>query len=187
MGVPVTSHKTEGPSTSLVFLGIEVNTVTGHLRHPEEKLLRLCTCLQHWGDRKACSRRELESLVGLLNHACKVVRAGRSFLRRMIDLIHAGQAPHQTHVPICLNVGFHSDLAWWQEFITSWNGISFLPPAQSCPTLEMASDASGSWGCGAWYENSWFQIPWTGGSIRRTLYCSQRIDPNSGGGCDMGL
>ena len=41
------------------------------------------------GDRSACSRTELESLIGLLNHACKVVRLGRSFLRRMIDLLHA--------------------------------------------------------------------------------------------------
>ena len=49
---------------------------------------------------------ELEALVGLLNHAAKVVRAGRSFLRCMIDLIHADKGPHQVHVPIRLNVGF---------------------------------------------------------------------------------
>lgn len=30
-----------------------------------------------------------ESLIGLLNHACKVVRPGRSFLRRMLDLLHS--------------------------------------------------------------------------------------------------
>ena len=93
----------------------------------------------------------------------------------MIDLIHAGQAPHRAHVPIRLNVWFRSDLAWWQEFITSWNGISFLPPAHSCPTLEMASDASGSWGCGAWYGNSWFQIPWTGVSIEHSIVVKELI------------
>ena len=29
-----------------------------------------------------------------------------------------------------------------------------------CKTLEMASDASGSWGCGAWHGTKWFQLPW---------------------------
>ena len=28
------------------------------------------------------------------------------------------------------------------------------------PRLQMASDASGSWGCGAWYGHSWFQLQW---------------------------
>ena len=40
--------------------------------------------LLDWNDRKACRRRVLESLIGLLQHACKVVKPGRSFLRRMI-------------------------------------------------------------------------------------------------------
>ncbi len=62
--------KSEGPLTSLVFLGILVDTVAGEQCLPEGKLKSL---LQHWGARRACRRRQLESLVGLLNHACKVV------------------------------------------------------------------------------------------------------------------
>lgn len=61
---------------------------------------------------------------------------------------------------IRLNSGFRSDLAWWQSFINRWNGISFLPTPSQLPTLEMASDASGSWGCGAWHIDKWFQIQW---------------------------
>ena len=26
--------------------------------------------------------------------------------------------------------------------------------------FSFCSDASGSWGCGAWYGQQWFQIPW---------------------------
>ena len=105
LGVPIA--ETEGPSSYLVFLGIEIDTVAGELRFPTDKLQRLQTLLQQWGDKKVCTRKELESLVGLLNHACKGVRAGRSFLRRMIDLLHsrhhnsAGRGP-----PIRLNTEF---------------------------------------------------------------------------------
>ena len=99
LGVPIAMHKTEGPTTCLVFLGIEVDTAAGELRLPQEKLLRLQALLHQWGDRKACRRRELESLLGLLNHASKVVRAGWSFLRRMIDLLHSGPHTERGEIP----------------------------------------------------------------------------------------
>ena len=162
LGVPIADHKTDGPATCLVFLGIEVDTVTGELRLPQDKLQRLQNLLQQWGDRKVCRRKELESLIGMLNHACKVVRAGRSFLRRMIDLLHS--RPHTAlaahALPIHLNLSFRADLAWWQCFIRAWNGVSFLPTSPLLPVHEEASDASGHWGCGVWFEDSCFQIAW---------------------------
>ena len=49
-------------------LGIEVDTIDGDLRLPGEKLNHLNSTLAEWGrDRKECSRRELESLIGLFN------------------------------------------------------------------------------------------------------------------------
>ena len=161
LGVPIAAHKTEGPSSCLVLLGIEIDTVSGELRLPADKLQRLQTLLQQWGDKKVCTRKELESLVGLLNHACKGVRAGRSFLRRMIDLLHlrhhnsAGIGP-----PIRLNTEFRADLAWWRSFASTWNGVSFLPVPHQLPVHQVTSDASGQWGCGAWSGERWFQVQW---------------------------
>lgn len=160
LGVPIAAHKRDGPSTCLVYLGIEIDTVACHLRLPEGKLQHLHSLLQDWGDRKTCSRKELESLVGLLNHACKVVRPGRSFLRRMFDLLHAVHRPRNSTTPIRLNRGFRSDLAWWRMFVAQWNGVSFLQPPSYLPQLVVTSDASGSWGCGAWHQSSWFQLEW---------------------------
>ncbi len=154
------AHKREGPTTCLTFLGIEVDTVRGHLRLPADKLQHLRDLLGEWVHQQSCLRKELESLIGYLNHACKVVRSGRSFLRRMIDLLHAVHRPPNSKVPIRLNKGFRSDLAWWQEFLVDWNGISFLPSPSHLPQTEFTSDASGSWGAGAWHRESWFQIQW---------------------------
>ena len=67
LGIPNAVHKTEGPATVIVFLGIELDTVRMEARLPEES-------------RRACSKRELLSLIGQLQHACCVVQAGRSFL-----------------------------------------------------------------------------------------------------------
>jgi len=160
LGVPLATHKREGPTTRITFLGILMDSTTGQLLLPPDKLSRLQTLLQEWGQRKSCTRKELESLVGHLNNACKVVRSGRSFLRRMIDLLHAVKLPPRSSVRIRLSQGFRSDLAWWQEFVAQWNGISFLPPPSYFPQIDLASDTSGSWGCGAWHQTHWFQFQW---------------------------
>ena len=93
LGVPLSPEKTEGPSSVLTFLGIEINTIEGILGLPAEKLQRLNTTVREWLPRKSCTRRELESLVGTLQHACKVIRPGRSFLRRAVALISRAKKP----------------------------------------------------------------------------------------------
>ena len=77
----------------------------------------------------------------------------------MIDLLRAQQDTHGK-TPIRLNKGFRSDLAWWQTFLHTWNGVSFLAPPSQLPLTELATDASGSWGAGAWHQTAWFQLHW---------------------------
>jgi hypothetical protein len=151
------AHKREGPTTCLTVLGIVIDTVASELRLPDDKLERLQIQLRQWGDKAACTRKELESLIGLLNHKCKVVHSGRPFLRRMLDLLHA--VP-QSQPIIRLNNNFHADLAWWRTFLARWNGISFLPPPSLLPETTLTTDVSGSWGCGAWHDNQWLQLQW---------------------------
>ena len=64
LGVPMAVHKREGPVTCIVFLGIEVDTIAGELRLPEEKMERLQALLQEWGDRRACSCKEFARSCG---------------------------------------------------------------------------------------------------------------------------
>ena len=73
LGLPVAPQKTEGPSTCMPILGIEVDTQAMELRLPTDKMERLKETLQAWKIKRSCTRRELESLIGLLSHACKVV------------------------------------------------------------------------------------------------------------------
>ena len=158
LGVPLALDKLEGPAQCLTFLGIELDTRAGVMRLPQDKLARLRGLLGSWSPRRACRRRQLESLIGTLQHACKVVRPGRAFLRRATDLLRTPGAT-KGHHHIRLNREFRADLLWWKAFASHWNGVSFLPgPAR--PAFLVTSDASGSWGCGAWSGASWFQLEW---------------------------
>ena len=48
LGVPLAMEKLEGPTTCLTFLGIEVDTMEGVLRLPQDKLSRLREALAKW-------------------------------------------------------------------------------------------------------------------------------------------
>ena len=53
LGVPVATHKTEGPSTCLSFLGILIDTHRMELRLPHDKLCRLHGLVASWVGRKS--------------------------------------------------------------------------------------------------------------------------------------
>lgn len=115
LGVPLAIEKLEGPSQCLVFLGIEIDTVRCQLRLPAEKLIRFQVLLAEWSSRRSCQHRQLESLVGTLQHACQVIRSRRTFLRRIIALLRIPSAT-QGHHHIRLNREFRADLQWWTTF-----------------------------------------------------------------------
>ena len=125
LGVPLATDKLEGPSHCLTFLGIELDTQAGLTRLPADKLSRLRDLLAQWSSRRSCWQRELESLIGTLQHAYQVVRPGRAFLRRIIDLLRTPSATKPYHY-IRLNREFRADLQWWQTAL-EWGSHVPMP------------------------------------------------------------
>ena len=103
-------------------------------------------------------KREILSLVGLLQHATKVIQRGRTFVARMYA---TAAKVKQLHYFTRMNKEFRSDIAWWHTFIHCWNGQSML-----CSTkphsyrFTIHTDASGSWGCVAFMSGQWLQCEW---------------------------
>lgn len=156
LGIPLAVEKVEGPSPVLEFLGICIDTFNMVIRLPEEKLRRTAVTIERWLHRRNATKREILSLVGVLQHAAKVVRPGRTFVSRMYSIAAAVQ---ELDYYTRLNKEFRSDLHWWHLFLGNWNGICFLP-SPSIPTITVQTDASGSWGCGGYSDGKWFQFPW---------------------------
>ena len=123
LGVPIARGKTEGPSTALAFLGIHIDTQDEKLRLPQEKLMRLKREIYH---KRSTTKRELLSLIGQLQHACCIVRPGRSFLRRMISLSTVAK---ELHHRIRLNGGFQSDLYRKMEWSEHDDSSCEVPPS----------------------------------------------------------
>ena len=158
--IPLHPDKVEGPSTCLTVLGIELDSITLQARLPRDKFVRIVALLESWSVKRHCSRKELESLIGTLHHACKVIPQGRTFIRRMINLLSAFRRDDH---PIRLNREFHLDLSWWREFFISWDGLSFLlsPTWAPLPDFLVSSDAAGALGYGAISGHDWFVGKWS--------------------------
>jgi len=82
LGIPLAMDKVEGPSHCLTFLGIILDTQKVQARLPDDKLSRIKQQLSNFPTLQyfppSCGyttrRREILSLVGLLQHASKVVK-----------------------------------------------------------------------------------------------------------------
>ena len=160
LGVPVAESKCAGPASTMVFLGFEIDTMSRIIKLPAPKLQRTLALVKEWMGRKVCKRRELESLLGHLQHAATVVRPGRTFVRRLIELLSVAKSKGSW---VRLNTSTRSDLVWWVTFIEGWNGVTMMPN-YSLPSIRLETDASGSWGCGAKWGSKWLQWRWEGSS-----------------------
>jgi hypothetical protein len=159
LGIPISMNKLEGPSTSMVFLGILFDSDTMTIRLDDEKLACIHDELLLWSERMTASKEQLQSIIGVLSFAAKVVAPGRTFLRRMID--HMKTLPsNATQHP--LSKTFHLDLQWWRRFLSKWNGISIIPDTQwtQADALHIYTDACVA-GYGAVFESHWFSCTWT--------------------------
>ena len=160
INAPVKTSKIEGPSTRLIFLGIVIDTdsmTAGISPKCKEDLLLL---IQFLRKKNKCTKHQLLSLVGKLSFACKVVPAGRIFLRRLIDLSFTVLWMHH-HLRLCSDA--YLDLDWWLAFLPTWNGTSYILEASwsTSPSMSLFTDASGILGWGVYWSGNWIQARWS--------------------------
>ena len=130
LGLPLYPKKCEGPCTSLVVLGIELDSVNQIARLPNEKLLALRQLLQSWVDRRWCNKERAPHL-------------------------SQERAPHPPDREFRLDLQWwqHFLDAW--HGVSFWH----FPGMSAATDLEVTSDAAGSIGYGAYFYDEWFQRP----------------------------
>ena len=153
LGFQINWSKVLDPSTKVVFLGINIDSINGSLELPEEKVSDLKCCLSKFIGRRRASKLQLQTLAGKLNWACQAVRGGRTFLRRILDdLTYLQRGNHKKQ----LSREFHKDIQWWLRFLSYFNGtVLFLNPAP----LDLFVYASTK-GSGACFGYDWFYTNW---------------------------
>ncbi|XP_077783928.1 uncharacterized protein LOC144327573 [Podarcis muralis] len=171
LGVPLAADKTEGPSTRLTYLGILLDTVSQTSSLPRDKLVALKKVIEELLPLRKVSLRQLQSLLGHLNFACKVVVPGRPFCSRLARLTAGLKAPHHR---VRLSKEVKIDLSIWLEFLADFNGVSLWQDTLNLHNdFQVQSDAAGSLGFGLYWKGRWcaerWPAEWAGGEITRDL------------------
>ena len=120
LNIPISAAKTEGPCQIIQFMGIILDSQKMKARLPEDKIERTRTALHTFQSKRSTTLRELQSLIGTLNYACKVILPGRPFFQRIIELTRGVKKPYH-HIK--LTTCFYKDIQMWTVFIEQWNGV----------------------------------------------------------------
>ena len=162
LGVPMSEKKTEGPTTCLTFLGIELDTVAMEARLSEERLAELRRLCVGWQSTTHASAQELQSLAGKLNFACSVIGPGRIFMHHIFTHIsHILDLSTARRFKVLLPRTVLEDIAWWVEFLPQWNGKSLLYDLawENAPDIHLSTDAC-EYGYGGYFQGQWFAGRW---------------------------
>ena len=155
VGFSISWKKVSSPGTKRVFLGICIDSEAMTLTLPHEKIDKLVSIIVELETSGKASKRQLESLGGLVSHFSSVIRGGRTFCRRIYDLANRVRGTKG----ILLDDHILLDLSWWKNLCHSFNGTANII-GKECST-SLIKDASTT-GFGGWSEGDWFLGCWDG-------------------------
>ena len=122
IGIWELEHKACPPSSIMVILGIMFNTIDMTISIAPEWVDEIQAELDTWHNRVKMSRKQLESLIGKLQFASQVIRAGCVFLACLLDELRGspklGSFPVPTHIL--------QDLKWWHHIMPILNGTKSI-------------------------------------------------------------
>ena len=160
LNIPVKHSKTVRPTTCASVHGIELDTVAMEARLPADKLENLSILLTKYKHRRKIKLCELQSIIGHLNFACKVVKPGRCFLRRLYHLT-CGKVKKQHYIK--LNSEARADLETWSLFLRNFNGRTIITNDKfiSSNTLQLYTDSAQSKGFACMFKQFWVWGPFS--------------------------
>ena len=143
LGLSTSKKKLVYPGTQAVCLGVLVDTVKGTVSIPDEKLMQVKEVVNTWSSKAYCTKRQLQSLVGLLLYIHKCVGPARYFVNRMLEVLRNAQNPSK----ILLTDDFMRDLSWFKKILDQYNGTSLFDHRPVECVIELDACLTGLGGC----------------------------------------
>lgn len=135
----------------MVYLGIEFDSIAMSISLPLAKMESLMHELSFFHDRPRATIKQLQRICGIVAHASKVIKGGRTFSRRMLDSLKGLPSSKKR---VRLSQEFQKDLHWWESVSLSFNGTALMIPHNNGEGLLFITDAS-KMGYGYVYKNTW--------------------------------
>ena len=164
LGFDVAWDKLISPTQVATYLGIEMDSINMQFRLPGKKLVKLKSLVAKYKSASHATKRELQVLAGHLAHASTVVRGGRTFSRRLLNLVkYLPDSPRRVTLP----EWFKPDLVWWAKLMDTFNGSAKVIRSQTTLEGHISTDSSMS-GFGGVWAGDWFVGTWVDPLTHRT-------------------
>ena len=161
LGVPIAQDKTVWPVTTILFLGLELDSIKLQVRIPNDKLQEIVLLIKITLTKNKVTLKELQSIIGLLNFMCRAIVPGRPFSRRLINAT-CGITKPWYHIRITKEI--EQDLKVWLNFFDKCNGISVFHDtfwySNADFTLYTDSSAATGKGFGVYFNGKWTVGVW---------------------------
>ena len=116
-----------------------IDTIAVTIAIPPEKLNAINDVVRHWLDKDVESKRQLQSILGLLLYIHKCVRPARVFLNRMLEFLRSAHGCQK----ILLMPYLKRDLRCFAKFLSTYNGVSLYNHQPVDLTLELDACLAG--------------------------------------------
>ena len=141
LGLPVATHKLSPPSRSLVWLGICLDLDANTLSIPTSKLDAMRTLITGIKGKTSLTTKQMQSLIGTINHIGRAVPPARLFMCRLLDALRKAQGKDIPVTPSIL-----ADIRWFDTYLTNFNGKAIIPDTQASLTIEVDACLTGMGG-----------------------------------------
>ena len=151
LGVPIAGEKTEGPKTVLCFLGLELDSDEMVVRVPMAKVHEIIQKIEAVLSKRKATLKTIQSLIGVLQFACRAIIPDRPFCRRLINATCGVSSPYH-----------HIRVKMWLSFFKQYNGTSVFHDRFwiSSANAELYSDSAGCIGFGIYFAGKWSYATW---------------------------
>ena len=165
LGMVQAESKICRPAQAMTWLGIHFDTMEMSMAIPKRKLGEVMECVTAWGVKRRATRKEMQSLLGLLNFVASVAPPARLFTNRMLDALR--EAPRVGTAT--LSCQFKQDVRFFVELLPMFNRRRIMGKSLVPYQHQVELDACLT-GCGAvagdQYYAPVFPPRWLLGSIR---------------------
>ena len=136
----------------MVFLGTLIDTDRMVLEVAPDRLRELHKLLQCWLSKTSASKKQTQSLIGVLQFVVICVKPGRVFMARLLNFLRECPQLGEAIIPEEVK----ADINWWVTFLPFYNGVSLIPERfWSNPDSIIACDACLT-GAGGWCQGKYF-------------------------------
>ena len=162
LNIPTRPHKCKHANQILKILGWIFNSIYMRCELPKKKKQKAIARLTALLINKKCTKKQMEQLIGILQHISLIIFPGKTFVRRFEILVYKQFVDYNDVIEV--DEWVLEDVQWWLDILQHQKHVratyKYLLKSPSSITHHIYTDAASTIGAGGILNNLTYQIRW---------------------------